>query len=252
MTGFSSPIRWQTPDIRSKLLPRRAGNRRYREGPCQRSGITSPNIEILVLTFWAPPQAAASGLVRVLVPGRCATGCTGKLSSLGLSINVSAFSRVASFKCATQLHIPIALPHARPRSGSSSPCRQAASLASAAPRSCPMPVIYIAILNFLQGFSVPARKSADQLPRACRVGAGRIQNSFLKRRSALKGVAQDGNQLWREGPGRKVLEWAESDAVGLAEGSGDGAGFGHAHFGVVEDQGRDIARMGVAVATRCR
>jgi hypothetical protein len=100
-----------------------------------------------------------------------------------------------------------------------------------------MPVIYIAILNFLQDFSVPARNSADQLPRACRVGAGRIQNSFLKRRSALKGVAQHGNPLPWQGPGRNLFERAQGDAVGLAQGADDGVGFGHAHFGMVEDQG---------------
>jgi len=45
-----------------------------------------------------------------------------------------------------------------------------------------------------------------------------------------------------------ILRRAQANAVSLAQGSIDGAGFGHAHLGVVEDQGRNIAGMGVAVA----
>jgi len=51
-----------------------------------------------------------------------------------------------------------------------------------------------------------------------------------------------------QGPGWKLFNGAEGDAVGLAEGAIDGAGFGHAYLGVVEDEGRDVAGMGVAVA----
>jgi hypothetical protein len=53
--------------------------------------------------------------------------------------------------------------------------------------------------------------------------------------------------LRAEGPGGKLLEGAEGDAVSLAQGAVDGAGFGHAHLGVVEDEGGDIAGMGIAV-----
>jgi len=64
----------------------------------------------------------------------------------------------------------------------------------------------------------------------------------------LEGAAQQGNLPGRQGPGRKPFEGTEGDAVGLAEGAVDGAGFGHAHFSVVEDQGRNVAGMGVTVA----
>jgi hypothetical protein len=45
-----------------------------------------------------------------------------------------------------------------------------------------------------------------------------------------------------------IFRRAQANAVSLAQGAIDGAGFGHAHFGVVEDQGRNIAGMSVAVA----
>ena len=61
-------------------------------------------------------------------------------------------------------------------------------------------------------------------------------------------MAQHGNLLWRKGPGWKIFEWAEGDVVGLAEGAVEGAGFGHAHFGVMEDQGRKVAGMDITVA----
>jgi hypothetical protein len=51
-----------------------------------------------------------------------------------------------------------------------------------------------------------------------------------------------------QAPRRKLFEGAQANAVGLAQGAIDGAGFGHAHFGVVEDQGRNIAGMGITVA----
>jgi hypothetical protein len=54
--------------------------------------------------------------------------------------------------------------------------------------------------------------------------------------------------LGRQGPGRKLFERTEGNAVGLAKGAIDGAGFGHAHFSIVENQRRDIAGMGVAKA----
>lgn len=51
-----------------------------------------------------------------------------------------------------------------------------------------------------------------------------------------------------QGPGWKLLDGAEGNAVGLAQGAIDGAGFGHAHLGVVEDERRDVAGMGITVA----
>jgi hypothetical protein len=54
----------------------------------------------------------------------------------------------------------------------------------------------------------------------------------------------------KKGPRWKFFNPAEGDTVGLAEGAVDGAGFGQAHFGVVEDQGRNIAGMGIAIADK--
>ncbi len=51
-----------------------------------------------------------------------------------------------------------------------------------------------------------------------------------------------------QGPRRQLLERAEGNAVGLAQGAIDGAGFGHPHFGIIEDEGGNIAGMSVAVA----
>jgi hypothetical protein len=51
-------------------------------------------------------------------------------------------------------------------------------------------------------------------------------------------------------PRGKLFERAKGDAVGLAQGAIDGASFGHAHLGVVEDQRRDIAGMSVAVTDK--
>jgi hypothetical protein len=45
----------------------------------------------------------------------------------------------------------------------------------------------------------------------------------------------------------KFLDRAKADAVGLAKGAIDGASFGDAHFGAV-DQGRDVGGIGVSVA----
>ena len=73
-------------------------------------------------------------------------------------------------------------------------------------------------------------------------------DSSLERRPRLQGAAQQGYLLGTQAPGRELFKRAQANAVGLAKGAIDGAGFGHAHFGVVEDQGRDIAGMGVAVA----
>jgi hypothetical protein len=73
-------------------------------------------------------------------------------------------------------------------------------------------------------------------------------DSFLKGWSGQQGPAQLRNLLRAEGPGWQLFEGAEGDAVGLAQGAVDGAGFGHAHLGVVEDEGGDIAGMGIAKA----
>jgi len=51
-------------------------------------------------------------------------------------------------------------------------------------------------------------------------------------------------------PRGKFLEGAERNPVGLTEGPVDGARFGHPHLGVVEDQGRDVAGMGVAITDK--
>jgi hypothetical protein len=73
-------------------------------------------------------------------------------------------------------------------------------------------------------------------------------DSLQGRRPGLKSPAQLRNLLLGQGPGRKLFQRAESDAVSLTQGTVDGAGFGHAHLGVVEDQGRDVAGMSVTVA----
>jgi hypothetical protein len=75
-----------------------------------------------------------------------------------------------------------------------------------------------------------------------------MEDSFRKGRPGLQSAAQDRDLVRGQGPGRKLFEGAEGDAVGLAQGAVDGAGFGHAHFGMVEDQGGNIAGMGIAVA----
>ena len=54
----------------------------------------------------------------------------------------------------------------------------------------------------------------------------------------------------RESGGRKFFEGTEADAIGLTEGAIDGSGFGHTHFGVVEDQGRDVPGMGIAITNK--
>ena len=51
-----------------------------------------------------------------------------------------------------------------------------------------------------------------------------------------------------QGPGRKLLNRAKGDAIGLAQSTIDGASLGHSHLGVVEDKRRDVARVGVAIA----
>ena len=72
--------------------------------------------------------------------------------------------------------------------------------------------------------------------------------SFLKRRWGLQGPTELRNLLGSECPRGKLFDRTEGNAVGLAQGAIDGAGFGHAHLGVVENQRRDIAGMSVAVA----
>jgi hypothetical protein len=62
-------------------------------------------------------------------------------------------------------------------------------------------------------------------------------NSFPERWPSLQGPPQDRKLLRLQGPGGKLLERAEGNPVGLAERAIDGAGFGHPHLGVVEDQG---------------
>ena len=64
----------------------------------------------------------------------------------------------------------------------------------------------------------------------------------------LQGSAQLRDLLEREGPRWEFLDGAKGDAIGFAEGAVDSAGFGHAHLSMVEDERRDIAGMGIAVA----
>jgi hypothetical protein len=73
-------------------------------------------------------------------------------------------------------------------------------------------------------------------------------DSFLKRRPGEQGPAQLRNLGGLECPRGKFFEGAEGDAIGLAQGAVDGAGFGHAHLGVVEDEGGDVAGMRIAIA----
>jgi hypothetical protein len=75
-----------------------------------------------------------------------------------------------------------------------------------------------------------------------------MEDSFLERRLRLKGATKC-RELFRIQSIRwQFLERAQANAIGLAQGSIHGPGFSHTHLGVVEDQGRDIPRMGIAVA----
>jgi hypothetical protein len=75
-----------------------------------------------------------------------------------------------------------------------------------------------------------------------------MMGSFLKRGSGLQAPAEFRNLLGAECPRRKLFERAEGNAIGLAQGAVDSAGFGHAHLSVVENQGRNVTGMGVTVA----
>jgi hypothetical protein len=63
----------------------------------------------------------------------------------------------------------------------------------------------------------------------------------------LKGSAELRKLPPTQGIRGQFLEGTKTDAIGLAQGSIDGPGFGHSHLGIIEDQGGDIAGMGVAV-----
>ena len=63
----------------------------------------------------------------------------------------------------------------------------------------------------------------------------------------LQGSAQLRDLGSIQSPGRKFFQGTQSNAIGLTESSIDGAGFGHTHFGVVEDEGRDVTGMGIAI-----
>jgi hypothetical protein len=71
--------------------------------------------------------------------------------------------------------------------------------------------------------------------------------SFLNWKAKLQGSTQSGKLFGTEGPRAQLLHRAEGDAVGLAQGAINGARFGHAKFGVVEDKRRNITRVRVAV-----
>jgi hypothetical protein len=75
-------------------------------------------------------------------------------------------------------------------------------------------------------------------------------DSFPKRRPRLQSPAQQRYLLGTQAPRRKLLERAQANAIGFAQGAIDGAGFGHAHLGVVENQRRDIAGMSFAVTNK--
>jgi len=64
----------------------------------------------------------------------------------------------------------------------------------------------------------------------------------------LQGPAQLRDLPRGQRPGWQLFQGAESDAIGLAQGAIDGSGFGHAHLGVVEDEGGDVTGMGIAIA----
>ena len=64
----------------------------------------------------------------------------------------------------------------------------------------------------------------------------------------LEGPAQLRDLLSIQSPGRQFFKRTEGDAIGLAQGAIDGAGFGHAHLGVVKDEGGDVTGMGIAIA----
>ena len=71
--------------------------------------------------------------------------------------------------------------------------------------------------------------------------------SFLKRRPHLQRPAQHRDLLGTQAPRRKLFERTQGDAVSLAQGTVDRTGFGHAHLGVVKDEGGDVAGMGIAI-----
>jgi len=64
----------------------------------------------------------------------------------------------------------------------------------------------------------------------------------------LQGSAQLRDLGSIQSPGGKFFEGAQGDAIGLPQGAIDGAGFGHAHLGMVEDERGDVAGMGVPIA----
>jgi hypothetical protein len=70
------------------------------------------------------------------------------------------------------------------------------------------------------------------------VASGRVR----PRRSRRFGVCDSGRPA-------EFLDRAQTDAVGLAEGTVDSAGLGNAHLGAV-DQGRDVRGISVAIADK--
>jgi hypothetical protein len=74
-----------------------------------------------------------------------------------------------------------------------------------------------------------------------------MADSFLERRLRLQSAAQRWYLIGTQAPRRELFERAQANAVRLAQGAIDGAGFGHAHLGIVENQRRDIAGMSVGV-----
>ena len=71
------------------------------------------------------------------------------------------------------------------------------------------------------------------------VPVGRLRRELLRFASGFE----------RSGRSTDLLNRANPDAVGLAQSAIHGAGFGHAHFGTM-DEGRDVGRISVAVADK--
>jgi hypothetical protein len=75
-----------------------------------------------------------------------------------------------------------------------------------------------------------------------------MEDSFLERRLGLKGATECRELFGIQSIRWQFLKRTQANSIRLAQGPIHGPGFSHAHLGVVEDQGRDIAGMGIAVA----
>ena len=75
-------------------------------------------------------------------------------------------------------------------------------------------------------------------------------DSFSQRFAGLKRPAEIQDLFGRQGPGWQLLDRAQGNAVGLTKGPVDRSGLRHAQLRVIEDEGGDVARMGVAVTDK--